>query len=153
MSTMKSKAKLLTARMTHPQMTPTMTNSETIAKSDSKGGLRTFAMFSSDADTMVQSTSHGLGESQTDVSNISSSDLRQNLPLDVDSLSDIGDAPNDEASLSSWKHPEELPYLDEDQICDPDALGEQGLSMDGQSGGVDAQFAKQCKELRRFQHS
>ncbi len=87
---------------------------------------------------MVQSMSHGLGESQTDdrfetLSNKSSSDMRQNLPLDIDSLSEFGGAPNDEASLSSWKHPEELPYLDEDPSHDPDALGgEQGLSMSGQ---------------------
>ena len=87
---------------------------------------------------MVQSMSHGLGESQTDdrfetLSNISSSDMRQNLPLDIDSPSEFGGAPNDEASVSSWKHPEELPYLDEDPSHDPDALdGEQGLSMGGQ---------------------
>ena len=137
---MTSKAKLPIVRTTRPLMTPTMTNSENpFAMSDSKGVLRTFANFSPDADTMVQSMSHGLGESQTDdrfetLSNISSSDMRRNLPLDIDSLSECGGAPDDEASLSSWKHPEELPYLDEAPIHDPNALGEeQGLSMNGQS--------------------
>ena len=127
-------------RTTHPLMTPTMTNSENpFAKSDSQGGLRTFANFSSDADTMVQSMSHGLGESQTDdrfetLSNISSSDMRRNLPFDIDSFSEFGGAPNDEASLSSWKHPEELPYLDEDPSPKLDALGGGwDLSMHGQS--------------------
>ena len=137
---MTSKEKLPTVRTTRPLMTQKMMNSENpFAKSDSTGVLRTFANFSSDADTMVQSMSHGLGESQTDdrfetLSNISISDMRQDLPLDIDSLSEFGGAPNDEASLSSWKHPEELPYLDEDPSPEFDALGGgQGLSMNGQS--------------------
>ena len=137
---MKSKVKLPTVRAIRPPMTPTMTNSDNqFAKCDFKGVPRTFANSSSEVDTMVQSMSHGLGESQTDdrfetLSNISSSDMRQNLPLDIDGPSELGGAPNDEASLSSWKHPEELPYLDEDPNHYPDALdGEQGLSMGGQS--------------------
>ena len=85
--------------------------SKHIAKSDSK------AMFPSDADTMVQSTGHGPGESQMDdnfetLSDISSSDLRRNLLLNINSLPDICGALNDEVSVSSWKHSEELPYLD-----------------------------------------
>ena len=142
MSTMTSKAKLPIAKLTHPQMTPKTMNSEHIAKSDSKGSFRTFAMFPSDADTVVQSTSHGLGEPQMDdnfetLSDISSSDLRRNLPPNIDGLSDICGALNDEVSISSWKHPDKLPYLDEDQACGSDELGgEKGLSIVGQSGGV-----------------
>ena len=142
MSTMTSKAKLPIAKLTHPQMTPKTMNSEHIAKSDSKGSFRTFAMFPSDADTVVQSTSHGLGEPRMDdnfetLSDISSSDLRRNLPPNIDGLSDICGALNDEVSISSWKHPEKLPYLDEDQACGSDELGgEKGLSIVGQSGGV-----------------
>ena len=92
---------------------------------------------------MVQSMSHGLGRSQTDdrfetLSNISISDMRQKLPLDIDGLSEFGGAPDEEASLSSWKHPEELPYLDEDLDHEPAGLDEeQGSSLGGHLGRKD----------------
>ena len=67
--------------------------------------------------------------------------MRRNLPSNIDSLSECGSAPNGEASLSSWKHPEELPFLDDDPSHDPNALsGGQGFLVDRQFE-LDDEFA------------